>query len=227
MSFFLLSIIVAILFLVPVGTRIYFLNPQSAMHRTLAFEVFLVGIVGILEYKIGHTSVVQEVEKLAIFHSIATITLMYFIALGSYYYVSYYSEFWKKWGTYPLIILVILPLLVIYGLLFQDGILDTNHQLIDGKWQYTIFREGFIAVGYGISFLSLQIYLSISHFIAYFKARRGYEKILKLMLLIILTVIPISMIYDFLYSLDEVKLGGYVMTPSLAVLVFIIGWIYT
>jgi PAS domain S-box-containing protein len=227
MSFFLLSIIVGILFLVPMGTRIYFLNPQSPMHRSVALCAFLVGIVGIIEYQIGHTETVATVEKLAIYHSSSALVLTYIVCLGAYYYVATYSESWRKWGFYLLLVLAIPPLFVIYNLFFKGAVLDVNHQLIDGKWRYTVLEDGLVPTAFGVSFLLLQIYLSVSHFIGYRKARYKEEKFWKLLLLLVFTAIPAYVSYTFLYAVNEGKLGDYGITPFLAILIFVVSWIYT
>jgi signal transduction histidine kinase len=227
MSFFLLSIIVSVLFLIPVGTRIYLLNPQSPMHRSVALSAFLVGIIGVIEYEIGHSSTVESVERLAIYHSTAALLLTYSMGLGAYYYVAAYSEAWKKWGFYIFIMTGIMPLFVIYNLYFEGAVLDINHQLVDGKWKYTILDEGLVPTLFGISFLLSQVYLFFSHLVVYRKAKYKEEKFWKLVLLIILTIIPIYLVHIFLYGVNKDELGDYWMTPILAILIFIIGWVYT
>jgi PAS domain S-box-containing protein len=227
MSFFLLSIIVGVLFLVPVGTRIYFLNPRSPMHRMMGLSAFLVGVVGVIEFQIGHTNTAETVERLAIYHSTSALVFIYVVCLGAYYYAATYSESWKKWGFYPLLFLAILPLFVIYNLYFEGAVLDVNHELIDGKWRYTVLSEGLVPTAFGVSFLSLQLYLSISHFVVYRKAKYKEEKFWKLVLLTVFVIIPVYVIYTFLFGVSTTELGDYGMTPFLAIFIFVVGWIYT
>jgi PAS domain S-box-containing protein len=227
MSLYLVLIIIAVLLLIPIGTRIYFLDPKNPLHRSTALSSFLIGVVGVIEYQIGHTTTVEEVAHLALFHSSSALILIYVTSLGAYYYVAPHSESWKKWGFYSIIALAIPPLIVIYNLFFEGAILDTNHQFIDEKWQYTVLQDGFIPTIYGSSFLLLQLYLSISHFIAYRKSKYKREKLWRLLLLIVFTTIPGYLIYTFIYGVNDQELGDYGMTPFLAIVIFVISWIYT
>lgn len=197
------------------------------MHRAIALSAFLVGVVGIIEYQIGHTKTVEAVERLAIYHSSSALVVSYVVTWGAYYYVSPYSEFWKKWGGYVLFVLGFPPLFVIYNLFFEGAVLDANHQFIDGKWQYVVLTKGIVPFFFNLSFFLLQIYLFITHFIAYRKAKHKYEKFWKLILLIVFTVIPLLVVYTFLYSVNETEQGDYGMTPFLSILIFVVGWIYT
>ncbi len=227
MSFSLITLIISILILLPLVTRIYLLNPKNPMHRAISLAGFMIGALGILEYEIAHTTSLEKVQEMALFHTTFSMSIIYLASTSAYYFSKTASVVWKKVGFILNIVLLIPPFYVVYQMFVMGIVMDTNHQIIDGKWGYTINQEENLTVFFGIWFLVMEIYLSMSHFIAYYYTKQKKERFWKLVLFFSFTIIPFFVIYQFIYAVDESNLGEYNITPYLTILIIVISWIYT
>lgn len=227
MSVFSITLILSVLILLPVVSRIYLLNPKSPLHRSITIAGFVIGFLGILEYEMTHVQSVETIEYYALFHSSLAMMILYMGSATAYYFTAPSSKIWKKVGLIIGFLLVIPPVFIIYSLFFNGGILDTDHEIVHGKWQYGINEDGLVTSVFNFWFIILQIYLSVSHFIAYWNAKNKLEKWWKFLLFVTFTVIPIFLIYQYIFSITTTNKGDYNLTPYLTVLIIIVSWVYT
>jgi PAS domain S-box-containing protein len=222
-----LILILTLLVLLPTVTRIYLLNPKSPLHRSVVMTGGILILIGILEYEIAHTTSVQVIRNYALWHSSFSILLLYSGSSIAYYFAAPYSELWKKIGLIIGMILFVPVIFIIYNLFFNHAILDTNHEIINGEWQYSINQEGLMVKVFKIWILIVAIYLALSHFIGYYFAKGKVEKALKLLLVITFVIIPFFVAYEFIFSINGENKGTYNLTPYLSIILIVISWIYT
>jgi PAS domain S-box-containing protein len=215
------------MFLLPIGTRTYLLDPKNYLHRSVALSAFLVSLLGFVEYEIIDTTDEGTIAWLALIHSTIAMSVIYLAAFAAYFFAAPISKFWKKTGLIIILTLIIPPLFIVYNIFFNGAILDNNHELIDGVWYYEMNNNGTTVLIFGAWFIVMEFYLSISHLIAYMNATYKAEKRWKLLLFLTFTFIPFYVIYEYIFSVNSDRLGDYSMTPYLAIIIIIIGWIYT
>lgn len=227
MSVFSITLIVSVLILLPVVSRIYLLDSKNPLHRSIVIAGFLVGLLGILEYEMTHVTSIEDIEYLALFHSSLTMAILYFGCAAAYYFTSPFSVFLEKTGRIVGAIMIV-PLLFTYYLLFIKGeIIDMNHEIIDGKWRYNVNKKGLAPFLFMSWFVVLELFLCISHFIAYWNAKDKRQRRLKFILFLTFTLIPLYLIYQFIFAPNLVDKGDYSLSPYLAILIIILGWVYT
>ncbi len=227
MLYYSLTLILVLLVLLPVATRTFLLDPKNPLHRSISLAAFFIAILGFVEYEIAHTTEQATVEKLALVHSMMAMTIIYSASFAAYYFVAPVSAFWKKRGLMLLFILGLPMLFVWYSIFFNGKVLDINHRIIDGRWCYEINEEGITPIVFGLWFILIEFYLSISHFIAFLNSKYKEERRLKFLLFVTFTLIPLYLIYEYIFSVNSTELSDYSMTPFLAIIISIIGWIYT
>lgn len=227
MSVFSITLILSVLILLPVVSRIYLLNPKSPLHRSISLAGLTIGLLGILEYEITHITSIETIEYYALFHSSLAMIVLYLGSSTAYYFTATASKKWEKIGLIIGFILVIPPIFIIYSLFFEGAVLDMNHEIVDGKWQYIINDKGIVPKVFEIWFIVVQLYLSISHFIAYWNSKNSIERRWKLLLFATFTIIPIFLIYQYIFSIDTSNKGDYNISVYLTILIIIVGWIYT
>ena len=221
-----LTLVLTLLVLLPVITRIYLLNPRNSLHLAVVVTGSFLVLLGLLEYEISNTTALEDIKIYAQWHTTISIILLFTSSLIGYYFAAPYSEKWKKIGLIIAFILPIPAIFIIYKML-NGAILDTNHQIINGQWQYEINKKSFTGQIFQIWSFIIIIYLSISHFVAFYLAKKGLEKLLKFLLFLTFTLIPFLVIYQFILSIDNVNKGSYMMTPYIILILLIISWIYT
>lgn len=221
-----LTLILTLLVLLPVVTRIYLLNPNNALHLSVVVTGIFLIFLGILEYEIANNTSLENMKIYAQWHTIISIILLYTSSLIGYYFAAPHSEKWKKIGLIIAFILPIPAIFIIYKML-NGAILDTNHQIINGQWQYEINKKSFTGQIFQIWSFIIIIYLSISHFVAFYLAKKGLEKLLKFLLFLTFTIIPFLVVYQFIFSIDVENTGTYNITPYITVILIVISWIYT
>ena len=224
---FSITLIISVLVVLPVVSRIYLLDPKNPLHRSIALGGLLIGLLGILEYEMTYITDIETIEYYALFHSSLAMIILYVGSLMAYYLSAPISKLWKKLGIVIGLLLLIPPIFVIYNLFFNGAILDTNHVLVNGKWEYTINDEGITPKIFSYWFVILEIYLSISHYIVYRNAKNKKERLWKLGLFLSFTIIPLFLIYQNLFAINVSNKGDYNITIYLSVLIIIVGWIYT
>ncbi|MFK7946343.1 MAG: ATP-binding protein [Saprospiraceae bacterium] len=227
MSVFSITLILSVLVLLPVVSRIYLLDPKNPLHRSIALAGMLIGLLGVLEYEMTHITDVETIEYYALFHSSLAMTTLYVASAIGYHFAAPNSKSWKKIGLIIGFLMVLPPIFVIYNLFFNGAILDMNHEMINGKWEYVINNEGITPKVFGFWFITIEIYLSVSHFVAYYNAKDKRERQWKLGLFLTFTFIPIFLIYQYIFAINVSNKGDYNLTPYLTILIIIISWIYT
>lgn len=222
-----LTLILTLLILLPVVTRIYLLNSGNALHRSVVLTGAILAVLGILEYEMANTTSLEMITDYARWHTTTSIFLLYSSSLIGYHFAAPYSEKWKKIGLSIAFLLLIPVVFIIYNLFFNGAILDTNHRLIDGQWQYEINKEGVTPKVFEIWSFIIVVYLSVSHFVAFYFAKKRIEKILKFALFLAFTLIPFWVIYQFILSVNVTDNGTYTITPYIIVILIVISWVYT
>jgi signal transduction histidine kinase len=222
-----LTLILTLLVLLPVVVRIYLVNPNSPLHISVAIAGSVLVLIGILEYEIANTTSVETVRNYALLHSSLSILIIFASMAATYYFAAPYSKIWKKTGLIIGGILFIPVIFIIYNLYFNDVLLDTNHELINGRWEYDINQKGITTKIFQIWIFVTMVYLAFSHFVAYHFAKEKTEKILKLILFITFTTIPFFIAFENVLSINADNKGTYNLTPYVAVILIIVSWIYT
>lgn len=221
-----LTLVLTLLVLLPVITRIYLLNPRNSLHLAVVMTGSFLVLLGLLEYEISNTTALEDIKIYAQWHTTISIILLFTSSLIGYYFAAPHSEKWKKIGLIIAFILPIPAIFIIYKML-NGAILDTNHQIINGQWQYEINKKGITPQIFEIWSFIIIIYLSISHFVAFYLAKKGLEKLLKFLLFLTFTIIPFLVVYQFIFSIDVENTGTYNITPYITVILIVVSWIYT
>jgi signal transduction histidine kinase len=222
-----LTLILTLLILLPMVVRVYLLNPKNPLHISVTITGSILVLLGILEYEMVHTTSIETIRNYALLHSSLSITILFSGSMVAYYFAASHSKTWKKIGLVIGGILFVPVIFIIYNLYFNNILLDTNHELIDGRWVYEINQEGITTKIFKVWIFITTVYLALSHFIAYYFAKEKIEKKLKLLLFITFMIVPFFIIFESVFSVNVENKAAYNLTPYIAVILVIVSWVYT
>lgn len=222
-----ITLLISLLVLLPIITRIYLLNPESPLHRSVAISGLILISLGILEYEIANIISLETVRYYALWHNLLSMLLLYMASSVAFYFAAPFSKLWKKVGLATGFLLAIPMIIIIYNLFFNGIVLNTNHEIISGEWQYDTNNERFIPLLKNVWVFIIAVYMALSHYFAYLHTSSKTDTILKLLLFIAFTIVPLVFIAQFIFPVLATDKGSYNLTPYIAIIFIIISWIYT
>ena len=210
------------------GVRIYRFDPGKRLNRVSAISLFLVSILAFVEFEITHVRELSSISQFSIFHTSVSVLLILFAAWSARLF-GWDQRRLPKWlWDLLLFILGVWTIIVLYGLLFDSFKSDYGHYMSEmGMWKYYVNRSGFYSWTFHGFVIYAAFFMSFSYFIAYINSEKPYGKRWKFLLFITYTIIPILLMYYFIFRIGESVQGDYVVSPFLAVCVFALGWIYS
>ncbi len=223
-----------LLFASQIGMAVYILllDKTKWLNKNIAISFFLSAFVCFIEFKISIESSFDTVKTLTSFHTSTAILILYFLNIGAIFYADLYKskprqDLLRK-TTIWILTLFMLP--IFYIAFFENVLIDVLPEKVNDLWTYKFTPSTAAHFYFIIWYLVNLSFLNVILFIAYRNGVTQRERRVRIILWLVFTVVPFSMLCHFIiFANDSGGMAGATYEISLVygLLIFCLSWFFT
>lgn len=215
-----------IIFLIYLGIRLLLIDKNSLVHQFLALSMGIVAMMSILELEFSRITYSDELFYLSKVYQSLAISLIFVATLSGYFFVKPLLPKKPMYGLFGWILLAIPFSFMQYHLVFDDFTITTELAKVNGFWAYQSGFDTPLQKCYFYWYLTMIIVLSGLFIVAFKRENTKIKKSWLLLVSVGLTVLPLFLVYFFLFY-SQNHYAYFLVAMPMSLCLALMSWSFT